>query len=273
MTSSSRLLTKGPRIGRCNICGDYGPLTEDHTPPKGCVHPTQVEMQHITAALSQEPSQTRGAYSQNGVKYRTLCGVCNNTRLGARYDPHLISFVNAIGQVLRSQIYLPNSLTLNVRPQPVVRAILGHMAAQGVDRYEKGPLTAEFRSYLLDETLPIPGGIGVYYWAHPHRRHVMVRDAGLIDFKSGISYAFWLLKFFPVAFLVTWGEAATFPYPVSSFQPWREVPFEFEAEIPLVLRPRPPMKWPESPTDDTGLLYGREAMHVTAHRVASRREI
>ena len=149
MTSSSRLLTKGPRIGRCNICGDYGPLTEDHTPPKGCVHPTQVEMQHITAALSQEPSQTRGAYSQNGVKYRTLCGVCNNTRLGARYDPHLISFVNAIGQVLRSQIYLPNSLTLNVRPQPVVRAILGHMAAQGVDRYEKGPLTAEFRSYLL----------------------------------------------------------------------------------------------------------------------------
>lgn len=28
-------IVKGPKVGRCNICGEVGPLTEDHVPPKG----------------------------------------------------------------------------------------------------------------------------------------------------------------------------------------------------------------------------------------------
>jgi len=29
-----RLQTRGPKEGKCNICGSFGPLTEDHVPPK-----------------------------------------------------------------------------------------------------------------------------------------------------------------------------------------------------------------------------------------------
>lgn len=31
--------TRGPQVGRCNICGEVGPLTVDHCPPKGWAGP------------------------------------------------------------------------------------------------------------------------------------------------------------------------------------------------------------------------------------------
>ena len=39
---------RGPVVGECNICGDLGPLTVDHSPPKGYAPAVPVR---ITAAL------------------------------------------------------------------------------------------------------------------------------------------------------------------------------------------------------------------------------
>jgi len=69
----SRILTRGPKVGVCNICGTEVRLTEDHTPPKGCVRVTQVEMKGIVELLAAELPGKRRRVSQNGVKYRTLC--------------------------------------------------------------------------------------------------------------------------------------------------------------------------------------------------------
>jgi hypothetical protein len=70
------IVTKGPKEGRCNICGEEGKLTEDHTPPKGCIKIKQVELHHIIQHLNAEQPQSKGRISQNGVKYRTLCARC-----------------------------------------------------------------------------------------------------------------------------------------------------------------------------------------------------
>ncbi len=82
------MVTRGAKSGTCNICGVDGPLTEDHTPPKGCVRPTAMELQHVTHRI--DAGKAIKTKAQDGVKYRTLCARCNNTLLGGRYDPVLI---------------------------------------------------------------------------------------------------------------------------------------------------------------------------------------
>ncbi|NOT17334.1 MAG: hypothetical protein HOP20_04600 [Sulfuriferula sp.] len=260
--------TRGPKTGKCNICGELGPLTEDHTPPKGCLKPRQVEIHHISSLLSQGEAPTRGRRSQNGVKYRTLCHRCNNTLLGARYDPLFIEFVNNIGQLLKTSMQLPSALSIRGQPQAILRSLLGHIAAQGVDRYLKGPLTESIRDYILDETKPFPEELCAYYWVYPYKPHVMVRDAAFLDIPSGKPFSIWLLKFFPVAFLVTWGRPTYLEYSPHSFESWRSCPFRYEVEMPLTLQPVLPVCWPEAPSNRTVLVYGQEAIHVVGESQA-----
>jgi len=259
---SIRINTRGPKNGRCNICGAYGKLTEDHTPPKGCLKPTQVEIRHLVELLSNETGSTKGRLSQNGVKYRTICARCNNNFLGTKYDPELIYFVNSVGQLLRSPIHLPPVLTVRAKPQSILRSLVGHMSAQGVDRYEKGNLTEALRDYFLDPTLPLPNGLNAFYWAYPHRSHIMFRDAAYLDIRVGNPFAFWMLKFFPIAFMITWDKPTPLDHHISTFESWRNIPFDAAVDIPITLRPIPPVHWPETPTDYTMILYGQEAVYI-----------
>jgi hypothetical protein len=260
--------TRGPPNGRCNICGQVGRLTEDHTPPKGCYKPTQVELQSLLRHLSDTTHGPKSRYSQNGVKYRTLCQGCNNTLLGANYDPAFIRFVNSVPAALPSSLALPEVLWLPGQPQAILRSLLGHLTAQGVDRYLKGPGTEVLRDYMLDTSLPLPGFLRVFYWAYPHQSHIMVRDAACVDIRQGKPFVMWFLKFFPIAFMVTWDGPPTMPFPVNSFEEWRAVPFDSQVDLPFRLRPLPPEHWPEAPTDDTIISYGREAINVRGHSLA-----
>lgn len=257
------ITTRGPKNGTCNICGQLGPLTEDHTPPKGCLKPTQVALQHISIHLGSGPTTYRGRRSQNGVKYRTLCGRCNNTFLGSKYDPHFIKFVNDIGNALKSSLTLPDRLMVQCQPQAVIRSLLGHMAAQGVDRYLKGPLTEAVSDFILDESKPLPDGLTAFYWAYPFKAHVMVRDAAYQSLTVGATpFTFWLLKFFPVAFMVTWDEPSGLEYLPHSFDSWRSSPYAEVAELPITIRQPLPPYWPEAPTNRTMIMYGQEAIHA-----------
>lgn len=219
-------------------------------------------MRHIVQLLGEDAPKAKGRFSQNGVKYRTLCHRCNNSLLGTKYDPPFISFVNDVGSILRSSLHLPHTLTVNTQPQAIIRSLLGHVSAQGVSRYLKGPLTEPLRDYFLDESLPLPEGINVYYWAYPHRPHIMARDAGHLQISTGEVFTFWLLKFFPIAFWVVWGEEKAFPPPIHSLARWRSSPFSLQVELPITLRPITPQFWPEAPTEDSVVTYGQEAIFV-----------
>jgi hypothetical protein len=255
--------TQGPKVGQCNICGDIGPLTEDHTPPKGCLKPTQVEIRHIAGHLGTGPETERGRRSQNGVKYRTLCARCNSTLLGAKYDQHFIDFVNSISNAMKQSQKSLHSLVVPGRPQAILRSLIGHMAAQGVDRYLKGPLTQNVTDFILDETLPLPIGISVFYWAYPYRSHVMIRDAAYQNLRAGATpFAFWLLKFFPMAFMVTWDSPSGLEFNPHSFDAWRGCSYTDEVQIPISIHPTLPAFWPEAPTNQTLIMYGQEAIHV-----------
>jgi len=194
------LVTRGAKSGTCNICGAEGPLTEDHTPPKGCVRPTAMELQHVANRL--DANKAIKTKAQDGIAYRTVCARCNNILLGARYDPVLIDFTKHVSDLLSCSLMLPTTMAVPTKPALLIRAVWGHLAAVGVNRYLKGPRTEEWRDFFLDETRQVPAGTSFYYWIYPYRRQVLVRDAGCIDINYREHAMYWLMKFYPLAFAI-----------------------------------------------------------------------
>lgn len=178
------LQTRGPSMGACNICGRVGRLTEDHTPPKGYAPGVPVQITHIAERLGSE-SRPRMQKAPDGVKYRSLCADCNNRLLGGEYDLALIDMAHEVTRLVTSELYLPRTSTIRITPQRVARSVLGHMAAQGVDRFSKGNITTPLRDYILDAMLPMLPDIRMQYWVYPHRPRMLIRDAVIMQFGDG----------------------------------------------------------------------------------------
>lgn len=254
------IATYGPRNGVCNICGKLGPLTEDHTPPKGCIRVAPIAIQHIVDRLGASPSDVKGRVSQNGIKYRTLCSKCNNSLLGSAYDPALIDFVNTVGSYIKSTLTLPKQMSLPTRPQKIMRAVLGHLAAQGVNRYDKGEDTEPLRDYLLDPNSQLPNWIRIYHWVYPYASQVVIRDCAYMDLRGRKQFVIWLLKFYPSAFLVTWRQPLEHSFSLPALSEHGKIAINDEVDFPVPLDRIPHERWPEAPTDQSILLYGQEAI-------------
>ena len=204
----------------------------------------------------------KGVLSHSGIKYRSLCPSCNNDLLGGHYDKTLIQFSNEIARYLASPIQLPNEMTVLSHPQKLMRAVIGHLCAQGVDRYQKGPNTEPLRDYMLDGTLPLPNGIKVYCWCYPYKPMVLYRDAVYKELRTGTAQpvVMWIMKFYPVAFMVTWDNGNCYNFALNELSAYRDASLDTEAYLPVCLRQHPPQMWPEAPSDEHIMLVGREAI-------------
>lgn len=251
------MVTRGAKSGPCNICGVEGPLTEDHTPPKGCVRPTAMELQHVTHRLGAEKAIKTKA--QDGVKYRTLCARCNNTLLGGRYDPVLIDFTSHVSSLLASDLMLPTTVTVPAKPALLMRAIWGHLAAVGVDRYLKGARTEEWRDFFLDATLPVPAGINFYFWVYPYRRQALIRDAVSLDISNGGKGMYWLMKFYPVAFAV-WMPQNAWALNFGDLAIYRTSNPDDVVDVMVDLEPVPHELTLEAPTTTQAIMFGRDSV-------------
>jgi hypothetical protein len=262
--SGLRISTRGPKIGQCNICGEKARLTEDHTPPKCCGRGTPMELRNLRDKMSsadgkweQQPRQF-----QAGVSFRSLCERCNTQVLGAKYDPALGEFSAQVRALASSPLTLPHALDVTIRPQAIMRSVLGHLAAQGVERYQKGPYTEPIRDYLLDSDLPLPSPLRIYYWLYPYRSTVLIRDMARIEhLGSGRgAVAFWLMKFYPLAFMVTLSESSQRLYRMDDLDRFAHLPFKEHVTVRLSLWRLIPGHWPENPQGTAAVLSGPQAM-------------
>lgn len=263
MTKTSqwpKYATLGPMTGHCNICGLVRPLTEDHIPPKGAIRLTQMEMLHLIQVLSASGSTSKGRLSQDGVKFRTLCGRCNNELLGSHYDLELIRFVNSVGTILQSSPQLRPRIYVAAIPQKVMRAIVGHILAFGLDRRANGPFEIAMAEYFLDDTRSLPRDMKLYYWVYPHQSQIIVRDAVLTSLRVKEPVIFKLLKFFPLAFLATWEEPPGYNFNFEDLTKFGSCALNDEFPIVIDTQAMPDMQWPEAPSKDTVPLYGADAM-------------
>lgn len=259
-----KFITRGSKKGQCNICGEFGVLTDDHTPPKGAARITQVEMHHIVNLVGAEKPGSRGRVSQNGVKFKTLCKKCNNELLGANYDIAFNDFSQKISSYLTSQIELPKIMHINAKPQKIARALFGHLSAIGVDRYLKGPHTEDLKDWFQDESRNLPEYINIHYWVFPYKTQVLVRDGALRNLQVDDVAVIWLMKFFPIAFLMVWNNPGGYDYPqFPNFSAYRTLGADEQVEMPIYLNVVPHERWPEAPESHSFLLYGEGAMGVT----------
>lgn len=259
------LQTRGPKTGPCNICGTLGPLTEDHTPPKGYAPGVPLQISHIAERLGSERA-TRHAKAPDGVKFRSLCHRCNSDLLGTQYDPSLIDMAKQVVGLISSELLLPATISVRVKPQLVARSVLGHMAAQGIDRYEKGEITEPLRDYILDPTLPMMPGMRMHYWVYPHRGRVLIRDAVITTLGDGRDPSMiWLMKAFPLAFAVLWNESYRFEgfSQPRDFDAYARLAIDDVVDLPIDLHSVPHELWPEAPSENTVLMMGQQAVMAT----------
>jgi hypothetical protein len=193
------------------------------------------------------------------VKFPTICANCNNARLGARYDPELNRISKTVGQLARSHFQLgfhvPRILSFPVRTHFLMRALIGHLLAAVEPSDRTKPLAdyhngwySELRGYFLDETLPLPESVRVYYWPYPAQDQVIINGLGLSRTDGSAGIIGDLIKFFPLAYYITDSRlSGTLDGRISLVH--GNGCNDLTCEIPLYFTfdRVPPLSWPEIP--------------------------
>lgn len=254
-----RIITKGAKLGKCNICGVHGKLTEDHIPPKGATRLNQMQMMRIIDLLSASKTKNSSRLSQNGVKFRTLCADCNNKKLGTNYDPTLVTLSKNVASYLESSLSLPYSSLFSVKQNRLMRCVVGHLLAHGVDEHRLGNVGSDLTDYFLDENLNFPKNIKVYYWIYPYQDQVTVKGAMLSHHYWHSFGFFMLIKFFPIAFMLVVDEPSKWDLPLRRLDNLLTNDIEHEVRVMVNFIDLPAQRWPEAPGDQGMVLYGDNA--------------
>ena len=127
------LKLKRDKNGTCNICHGQGPLSWDHVPPKGGIQCTSVQIRSIFSVLTGETRDFKPTYSQNGLKYRTICKPCNET-IGHKYDSALNEFSLSVGKYLGTSLTLPPTIQHPTKPAALIRSVLAHILAAKIKK-------------------------------------------------------------------------------------------------------------------------------------------
>jgi len=234
--------TKRDQIGPCNICTRKSILGWDHVPPQGAIEFSAVEIKSILQNVAPDKSKDKFIISQNGLKYRTLCNECNN-KLGREFDPILNEFSKGVGRFLNSNISLPPIVHFRTKPNAIIRAILGHMLAAKA-HFDNAVTDELIRAFVFDMNASLPPTINVFFWVYPYRNIVVLRNIMMPAVRGRFNEfaSFDILKYFPIAYLVTDKSQYEGLGEISAFR--KESPFQ-EIEVPINLKSVREPDWPE----------------------------
>ncbi|WP_331345530.1 hypothetical protein [Cellvibrio sp. UBA7661] len=265
---NKRVNTWGATTGYCAICRSFGQLTQDHVPPKGCGNVKDVTLQTLLQHMVRSKIKR---HSQHGVQFRTLCSNCNNNLLGARYDPELIRLYNSVSElgdkVRQNKTYLPRNFFCEIKPQRLVRAVVGHLlAAHSINFLSNGdklpPFYDSLSKYFLGESEHFPENIEIYYWFYPYRSYKVAKSTAVASL-SWSGYLFGdVIKFFPVAFWLVMDKPAHINIPHNLLLVDKTMDIDSKVEFQLNLKNTPNVNYPEMPDKDGIILMSEDASSV-----------
>ena len=264
--SLSKYATYGSPFGQCAICSKPTKLTEDHIPPKGCVRPTQIEVQNLLFKFPGAINSPGPRRSQNGVKFRSICKDCNSGRL-AKFDVELAKLTNSVASHVLSGLVLPSSVTIDIRPAMVIKSVIGHLLAFTADaRPPQGPFDEALAAYFLGESPTLDPRVEIFYWFFPYRDQILIRDSAFVRLIKNVDspFIFKLIKFFPLAFFVTFEKPELFTVQGHTLEWARRSTLADEHQFTVNLFDLPPRHWPEMPTNNPSdlVVYGGTPMHA-----------
>lgn len=191
------------RVGPCNICRNEVSLSWDHIPPRGSLKLAAVEMGSLMQVFSGTTEARKGAISQNGLKFRTICQECNS-KIGTLFDPTLNELSQSVTKVAQSKLYLPKIVAIKTSPQRLIRGVLSHLLAAKISTDEV-QFDSDLRQCIFDLSRPIPSDVHIFYWLYPYQYTIIIRDA-LIPAVRGSFKTFALshvLKSLPIGYLIS----------------------------------------------------------------------
>lgn len=265
-----RLQTRGPESGICNICGQTARLTDDHIPPKGVPRVGQVYLDRLSETLGAGKPTSHAREFQRGVKYRSICAICNNERLGSYYDPTLVAFCRDVQTAITQRLYAPTDI--RVQQNRLFRSIIGHLLAHGLNTHRTGTLVSSKTDYFLDPTLPFPDDLRLYCWVYPYRPQVVARGLGTIfDFSVARDPVVCsIMKFFPIAWMCSVGDLpAMEAETVMRVDNLATAQIDDHADIVIYPSRIPPSRWPEAPRKNGVVLHN--SLGTIAHPKRSAR--
>lgn len=164
---------------------------------------TPVEQESILQKFTVPYDKKKYTFSQNGVKFRTICKECNEL-LGLNFDLSLNEFSLNINKILNSGLVLPSVISSRIQQNKIIKSIYGHLLAAKVD-IENTTIDESLRAYFFDKVKDMKHNLKIFYWIYPYQNIVVVRDI-IMPAKRGNfkDHAFFsILKYFPIAYLVT----------------------------------------------------------------------
>lgn len=266
--------TKKNKIkGFCQICGSYGSLSSDHVPPQGCISVSAVEIESFRDKLNCNYQLPK--YSQNGVKFRTICNVCNSERLGGNYDNEFKIFVNNVISYYRPMVdcglVFPSVQRIEVVGQRLARAVIGHALAASIDiNLQKPPEWAPFdeklKEYFLDINLNIPQEISIYYWLYPNRKQLILKSFAFCELGNKYPVIGHLYKFYPLAFWITYKKPDEIKLNIDKLPVEKCYTINDSTETLLSYSNIPEINWPENPTGDNMILLNSNQLTKARNR-------
>ena len=235
----------------CNICRKKDALSEDHVPPKGVLLNKVVWMDNFGKQFQRDDGKSRIRFSQNGIRFKTICHKCNNKL--HEYDRKLAEFSRSIHNELIKNLSNPqfNEVEVECCPNAVMRSILGHLLSAKVET-DNVVIDKNIRSFIFDDSKPIPKNVNVYYWFYPYVNVRIARD--FVRMFSSKQFAFVsAIKFPPVGFLITDVDNIR---GLENLHEFKDKNSDYRAKIKLMLRPFNHEGWPEEVGDGNPFIAG-----------------
>ena len=120
---------KREKIDCCNICGKRELLTWGHVPSKIAGNNRDINPNNFFSGFPTNEKYQK--QYQSGIKYRTICGNCNNKVLGT-YDKAYGNFIKVIEEKLNEENLSTTRFKISIEINKVCRAICGHFCLQKI---------------------------------------------------------------------------------------------------------------------------------------------
>lgn len=191
------------RDSTCNICEKRETLSEEHTPPKGCLRPDNMALA-VRPRMSFTVSSPR--FSQSGIRHASTCISCNNS-LGSDGDEGLkvfcenvADFWQAYRRVRRMRRGASEHPTVLCNTRKVLRSVYGHALAAN-ESTPSGPFYDRMRNFVLGRAAPLEQLPSVYYFVHQDNV-VTIDQSTLYHIDQSLTPVI-ALKWWPVAFIIS----------------------------------------------------------------------
>ena len=171
-------MASSKKRGRCHICCESGPLTDEHFPPRSAGNNkwTQYHTLYgmvLGSRFNKAPPMTE---ARSGIKRRSLCERCNG-RTAAFYNDAFADWTLQaleLAQKIGHESYV-NVVFYEIKPLSVLKQVVV-MALAAADFGISDPLTRLRRFALYPFESHLPAGIGVRAYLNPPRRAELATD-------------------------------------------------------------------------------------------------